>query len=71
MKVVSSEAIYEEDKKYVKCEILADTTPATMPEAEDIDGYDDSFELFPGSTMYIITTGDLYMSGEDGDWHIQ
>lgn len=72
MKVVSSEAIYEESgDKYVRCQIFADTVPGTMPAPEDIPGYDSSFEFYPGSTMYIVTTGDLYMAGEDGDWHKQ
>lgn len=72
MKVVSSEAIYEENgDKYVSCQIYADTVPATMPEPKDIPGYDNSFEFMAGSTMYIVTTGDIYMAGEDGNWHKQ
>ena len=71
MKVVSSEAIYEEENKYVRVSIFADTVPATMPEPADIPGYDDTFDFMPGSTMYIVTTGAVYMAGEDGNWHEQ
>jgi hypothetical protein len=72
MKVVSSEAIYEESgDKFVRCQIFADSVPSPLPEPADIPGYDDSFSFYPGSTLYIIGTGDLYMAGEDGDWHKQ
>ena len=72
MKVVSSKAIYEEGgDKYVKCKIFSDTVPSPLPEPEDIPGYDETFAFYPGSSMYIVTTGDLYMAGEDGDWHTQ
>ena len=71
MKVVSSEAIHEKDHDYVRVSIFADTAPSPMPEPADIPGYDSSYEFMPGSTLYEITTGTLYMAGEDGDWHQQ
>ncbi len=75
MKVVNSEAIYEEEngveKKYVKCDIYADTVPAPLPTPADIPGYDDSFDFYPGSTLYIITSPSFYMTGEDGEWYKQ
>lgn len=73
MKVVNSEAIYETNgDKYVRVEIYSDTVPATMPTPADIPGYDSSFQFFPGeSTMYIVTTGEVYMAGEDGNWYKQ
>lgn len=72
MKVVSSEAIYEESgNKYLRVSIYADTVPSPMPEPEDIPGYDNTFDFMPGSTLYEITTGKVYMAGEDGNWHEQ
>lgn len=73
MFVYKSEAEYREveDKKYVKVTLYADTVPGTMPVPADIPGYDSSFDFMPGSTLYIVTTGAVYMVGEDGNWHEQ
>ena len=68
MKVVNSQAIHEADRKYVKVEIYADSTPNPMPTTADIPGYDESYYFFPGSTLYVVGTGDLYMTGETNNW---
>lgn len=72
MKVVSSEAIYEENgDKYVKVEIYSDSVPSPLPTPANIPGYDGTFSFTPDSSLYIVGTGALYLAGEDGAWHLQ
>lgn len=69
MFIDKSEADYREDgTKYVYVEAYANEVPDPMPTAEDIPGYDDSFSIKPGSTLYIVTTGSLYMADENGEF---
>lgn len=72
MKVISSEAVYENNgDKYVRVTIFSDSVPSPLPTPEDIPGYDDTFEFTPDSVLYIDTTGEVYLAGEDNQWHKQ
>jgi hypothetical protein len=67
MFVDKSEAEYRDDgTKLVYVEAYANSVPSTMPTAADIPGYDSSFQIRPGSTLYIVGTGALYMANENG-----
>lgn len=70
MTVEKSEAIYRkvngEVKRFVKCSLYSTDVPGTMPGAADIPGYRDTDQIFPGSTLYIVSTGALYMANEAG-----
>ena len=72
MTVASSKAIYREEdgvvKRYVECELYADTVPSPLPTAEDIPGYTAEDQIFVGSTLYIVGTGQIFMADEDGEF---
>lgn len=72
MTVASSKAIYREEdgvvKRYVECELYANSVPSPLPVAEDIPGYTAEDQIFAGSTLYIVGTGALYMANEDGEF---
>ena len=71
MKVTNSKLIYEAEQNYVKATIYSDTTPSTMPAPENIPGCDSSWKFTPDSVLYIVSTGDVYLAGEDNAWHKQ
>lgn len=71
MKVTNSKLIYEAEQNYVKATIYADTTPDTMPVPADIPGCDSSLKFTPDSVLYIVGNGDVYLAGEDNQWHKQ
>lgn len=72
MTVASSKAIYRdidgETKRFVECELYADTVPSPLPTAEDIPGFTSDDQIFVGSTLYIVGTGAVYMADEDGEF---
>lgn len=72
MTVASSKTIYREvdgvTKRFVECELYADTVPSPLSTAEDIPGYTENDQIFVGSTLYIVGTGALYMADEDGEF---
>ena len=71
MFIEESKVDYRDGQKYLKISAYSQTVPATMPEPADIPGFDDTYDFMPGSTIYIVSTGALYMSGEDGNWYQQ
>lgn len=72
MTVANSKAIYRdidgETKRFVECELYADTVPSPLPTAEDIPGFTSDDQIFVGSTLYIVGTGAVYMANEDGEF---
>lgn len=72
MTVANSKAIYREidgeTKRFVECELYADTVPSPLPSAEDIPGFTSEDQIFVGSTLYIVSTGAVYMADEDGEF---
>ena len=72
MTVAKSKAIYRdidgETKRFVECELYADTVPSPLPTAEDIPGFTSDDQIFVGSTLYIVGTGAVYMANEDGEF---
>ena len=72
MTVASSKTIYREvsgvTKRFVECELYADTVPGTLPTAADIPGYTENDQIFVGSTLYVVSTGQLFMADEDGEF---
>jgi hypothetical protein len=58
--------------KHVTADLLASTTPATMPTTgEDIEGLDATDVLEAGSTLYIVNSGTLYMMNEEHEFKEQ
>lgn len=53
-----------DDRSRVAAELFADEV-SDLPETEGIDGY----TLSIGSIAYVITTGELYVLGSDGQWY--
>lgn len=50
-------------------EIYASTVPSSFPyDTIGMDGIDGGYRLAPSSTLYITTTGDIYMLGTNDDW---
>jgi len=72
MTVASSKTIHRDvdgvTKRFVECELYADSVPSPLPTAEDIPGYTAEDQIFVGSTLYIVGTGALYMADEDGEF---
>lgn len=72
MTVASSKTIHRDvdgvTKRFVECELYADTVPSPLPTAEDIPGFTAEDQIFVGSTLYIVSTGALYMADEDGEF---
>lgn len=72
MTVASSKTIYRDvdgvTKRFVECELYADTVPSPLPTAENIPGFTAEDQIFVGSTLYIVSTGALYMANEDGEF---
>jgi hypothetical protein len=53
--------------RYVVADIYADTTPSTFPtDGSTIDGLGETDKLAIGTTIYVISTGTLYMAKSDG-----
>lgn len=72
MFIDKSEADYrDEEHKYVYIEAYSHAVPSTFPTAADIPGYDATFAIRPGSSIYIVSTGALYLADEDGSWVLQ
>ena len=71
---VRNEMQNNELKNIVWCEIYADTTPSPLPsDASDIDNFPKSFDpknviFAPGSVLYVIGGGTLYMADSTGAW---
>ena len=53
-----------DDRSLITAELFADEV-SDLPETEGIDGY----TLSIGSVAYVITTGELYVLGSDGQWY--
>ena len=72
MTVAHSKAINRETdgvtKRYVECELYANSVPSPLPTAKDIPGYTENDQIFVGSTLYIVGTGALYMANENGEF---
>lgn len=72
MYVKSSKAVYRkvdgEVKRFVDCDLYADTVPSPLPTAADIPGYTEDDQLEPGATLYIVGDGTLYMANENGEF---
>lgn len=66
--------VSDEQCPVVWVEVYADTTPSPFPtNAEDIDNfplsYDASKVIFaPGSILYVIDSGDIYMADSTGSF---
>ncbi len=71
MKLTDSELIYEADQNYIHATFFADQTPATMPVPADVPGCDSTWKFTPNSVLYITSTGDVYLAGEDNTWYQQ
>lgn len=51
----------------VRCVILADTTPATLPTTgENVDGLSDNMKIAPGSVLLCLDTSKKYIMSEAG-----
>ncbi|MBQ7564614.1 MAG: hypothetical protein IJT16_11570 [Lachnospiraceae bacterium] len=71
-KGVESYSYDTDGKRHVVADLRASTVPATMPETgEDIDKLDGNDILDPGTTLYIINTGALYMMNEENEFKEQ
>ena len=58
---------YDNGNKYVVADIYADTVPSTFPtDGTNIDGLSSSDKLGQGTTIYVVSTGALYMAKSDG-----
>lgn len=72
MTVAKSKAIYRdidgETKRFVECELYADTVPSPLPTAEDIPGFTSNDQIFVGSTLFVVGTGDVYIANEQGEF---
>jgi hypothetical protein len=52
---------------HVVAELMCDTTPGTMPTTgENIDKLEDNAVLDPGTQLYVIDSGDLYLMNSEG-----
>ena len=69
--------MYAKNKSYTgsgtaSVSIVSSNVPDVMPLISDnIDNMLPGYRLAPGSTIYVTTTGDLYMLGENDDWTLQ
>ena len=70
MYVKSSKAIIrkvnDEEKRFVDCELYATNVPAPLPTAADIPGYTEDDQIEAGATLYIVSTGAVYIANEAG-----
>ena len=75
MYVKSSKAVYREVdgevKRFVECDLYADTTPSPLPTAEDLPGYTAEDQIEAGSTLYVVGEGTLFMADENGEFVMQ
>lgn len=65
MFVDNSRAEYRDGVKYVYFEAYSSETPSPMPTAADIPGYTSDYTIMPGSTIYVVGSGTLYMANEN------
>lgn len=70
MFVDKTEIDHREDGTTVYMEAYSHSVPSPMPTPASI-GFDASYKFRPGSTIYIVSTGALYMADEDGSWVLQ
>lgn len=68
MTVTYSKSITRDDQKQVYCELYADTVPSPLPSVTDIPGYEDCDQIAVGSWLMIVSTGDIYIANEQGEF---
>ena len=70
MYVKNSKAIYrkvnDEEKRFVDCELYATNAPSPLPTAADIPGYTAEDQIEAGSTLFVVSTSDVYIANEAG-----
>lgn len=55
-------------KRYVECELYADTVPSPLPTAKDIPGFTEDDQIEAGSFLFIVNTGAVYIADESGEF---
>ena len=72
MYVKNSKAVYRDvngtTKRFVDCELYADTAPSPLPTASDIPGYTSDDQIEAGSTLTIVNTATVYVADENGEF---
>ena len=64
--------ITSEGKYLIDAEIVADSTPSPLPtdgtDVENIGYPADKVKFAPGSVLYVVNGGDVYMADENGEF---
>lgn len=72
MTVKSSKAIYRtvngETKRFCDCSLFSTNVPSPLPTITDIPGYTEDDQIEVGSTLFVVSTGAVYIADEDGEF---
>lgn len=79
MEVRKYRFLYEDEdgRRVTDCELIASTTPETLPtNGVGIKGFRSTIDFEKlrfagGSILYVVDNGDIYMANEDGEFILQ